>query len=86
MFSIHIIIPASVFIASLPIVVTWPNQSAFATFPGENDTKIIFTSTRDGNNEIYVMNAIDGSDQTRLTNNTDIDEFPDWSTAAIEPE
>jgi hypothetical protein len=32
------------------------------------------------------MNAVDGSNQTRLTNNTDIDEFPAWSTAATEPE
>ena len=30
--------------------------------------KIAFTSTRDGNNEIYVMNG-DGSGQTRLTDN-----------------
>ncbi len=33
-------------------------------------TKILFTSKRDGNNEIYVMNA-DGSNQTRLTDNLD---------------
>ena len=32
------------------------DQSAFATFPGENG-KIAFTSARDGNYEIYVMNA-----------------------------
>ena len=31
-----------------------------------------FVSNRDGNNEIYVMNA-DGSNQTRLTNNPAID-------------
>jgi hypothetical protein len=38
-----------------------PNQpSAFATFPGENG-KIAFTSTREGKEEIYVMNAEDGS-------------------------
>ena len=40
--------------------------------------KIAFTSERDGNPEIYVMNA-DGSAQTRLTNNTALDEAPDWS-------
>jgi hypothetical protein len=74
-----IIIPSSIFIAALPILVTLPNQSAFATFPGENSTKIAFTSDREGNQEIYVMNAADGSDQTRLTNDTGIDEFPDWS-------
>jgi uncharacterized repeat protein (TIGR01451 family) len=32
-------------------------------------SRIAFDSTRDGNNEIYVMNA-DGTNQTRLTNNT----------------
>ena len=49
-----------------------PNQcSAFATFPGEDSTKIAFTSNRDCNWEIYVMNAQDGSNQTRLTDNAD---------------
>ncbi len=32
-------------------------------------TQIIFWSSRDGNKELYVMNA-DGSNQTRLTNTT----------------
>jgi len=41
-------------------------------------SKIVFMSDRDGNFEIYSMNA-DGSGQTRLTNNTSADEFPDWS-------
>lgn len=40
--------------------------------------KIAFASDRDGNWEIYVMNA-DGSGQTRLTKNPARDEFPDWS-------
>src|SRR5205807_2999907 len=33
---------------------------------------------RDGNSEIYVMNA-DGSGQTRLTNNSFRDDYPTWS-------
>src|SRR5207253_2529824 len=37
-----------------------------------------FTSTRDGNVEIYAMNA-DGSSQTRLTNAAGADEEPSWS-------
>jgi hypothetical protein len=82
---VSIIILSSIFIAALPILLL-PNQSAFATFSGENGTKISFTSTRDINEEIYVMNAGDGSNQTRLTNNTDIDQFPDWITATTEPE
>ena len=40
--------------------------------------QIVFTSDRDGNNEIYVMNA-DGSGQTRLTNNVAADTQPAWS-------
>ena len=35
-------------------------------------------SNRDGNQEIYVMDA-DGSNPTRLTNDAKRDEDPDWS-------
>jgi Tol biopolymer transport system component len=52
--------------------------SAFATFPGE-DGKIAFSSDRDGNTEIYVMNAQDGSNQTNLTMNPAFDFDPSWS-------
>ena len=41
-------------------------------------TKIAFTTDRDGNFEIYVMNA-DGTGQTRLTNNAAADDEPAWS-------
>ena len=40
--------------------------------------KIAFSSYRDGNWEIYVMNN-DGSDQINLTNHHEIDGRPDWS-------
>ena len=40
--------------------------------------RIAFTSNRDGNEEIYVMNA-DGSGVTRLTNNSANDGGADWS-------
>ncbi len=50
---------------------------ARATFPGHNG-RIVFTSTRDGNAEIYVMNA-DGSGQTRLTNDPAGDGAPAFS-------
>jgi Tol biopolymer transport system component len=40
--------------------------------------KIAFQSNRDGNYEIYVMNA-DGSRQTRLTKNATFDGNPSWS-------
>jgi Tol biopolymer transport system component len=41
-------------------------------------TKIAFSSYRDGNFEIYTMNP-DGTEQTRLTNNPGKDEYPSWS-------
>src|SRR5215208_2000204 len=57
-----------------------PNQfSAFATVPGEDGTKLAFTSDRDVNREIYVMNAQDGSNQTSLTKNPAFDFDPSWS-------
>ena len=40
--------------------------------------KIVFSSARDGNTEIYVMDA-DGSGQTRLTTNPAYDANPAWS-------
>ena len=40
--------------------------------------KIVFYSTRDGNEEIYKMNS-DGSNQTRLTFNEASDSYPVWS-------
>ena len=46
--------------------------------------KIAFTSERDGNQEIYVM-EVDGSGQTRLTDNPANDWNPDWSPAALPP-
>jgi tricorn protease-like protein len=41
--------------------------------------RIAFDSDRDGNDEIYVMNA-DGSNQTRLTDNSASDSSPSCST------
>lgn len=41
-------------------------------------TKIAFMSTRDGNPEVYVMNA-DGSNQTRVTSSPAPDVDPAWS-------
>ncbi len=40
--------------------------------------RIAFKSERDGNAEIYAMNA-DGSGLTRITNNSAHDRLPDWS-------
>ena len=41
-------------------------------------SRIAFESYRDGNYEIYVMNA-DGSNQQRLTNDRAADRSPSWS-------
>ena len=52
-------------------------EPAEGAFPGVNG-KIAFVTDRDGNFEIYVMNA-DGSGQTRLTNDPASDLGPAWS-------
>ena len=43
-----------------------------------NTGRIVFTSMRDGNPEIYVMDA-DGGNQENLTNHPAYDAQPDWS-------
>ena len=56
------------------------NNPDFDGFPAcsPDGCLIAFLSERDGNGEIYVMNA-DGSGQTRLTDNPAIDSEPAWS-------
>ena len=51
----------------------------FGEHGGGPPGSIVFSSKRDGNKEIYVMNA-DGSDPRRVTNNTADDYYPDLST------
>ncbi|MCD6291570.1 MAG: PD40 domain-containing protein [Anaerolineae bacterium] len=53
-----------------------PNNSMPSWSP--DGKRIAFVSDRDGNHEIYVMNA-DGSDQRRLTNHPADDVRPRWS-------
>jgi Tol biopolymer transport system component len=54
-------------------------RSVTATFgEGTGCGRILFTSTRDGNEEIYVMRP-DGSQVTRLTNLAGTDKDPSWS-------
>lgn len=62
---------------SLLLVLIATTGTAQAAFSGTNG-KIAFQSNRDGNFEIYVMNA-DGSNQTRLTNNSASDVYAAWS-------
>jgi len=42
------------------------------------ESKIVFVSDRDGNDEIYMMDA-DGENQHRLTNDASSDMYPSWS-------
>ena len=51
-------------------------SAAFAKAPGT--AKIAFTSNRDGNSEIYIMNP-DGSEQANLTQHNAVDYSPVWS-------
>jgi len=41
-------------------------------------SKILFTSARDGNHEIYIMNP-DGSEQVNLTQHPETDQHAVWS-------
>jgi Tol biopolymer transport system component len=54
-----------------------PGIDSYPAWSPDGD-KIAFTSQRDGNANIYVMNA-DGRDVTRLTNSTADDGIPAWS-------
>jgi Tol biopolymer transport system component len=51
---------------------------AASTGAASTNSRIAFQSDRDGNFEIYVMNA-DGSSLTRLTNHSSTDVDPTWS-------
>src|SRR3989442_1750383 len=67
---------AAAVLLTLCVALTAPPHAG-ATVPGANG-RIAFTSNRDANHEVYVMNA-DGSHQTNLTNNAVLDEQPAWS-------
>ena len=55
------------------VSLTQPQTSALKA-----NGKIAFTSDRDGNREIYVMNN-DGTGQVRMTTNPEPDDYPAWS-------
>jgi hypothetical protein len=58
------------------------NSSSDNRFPrvSPDGRQVVFTSWRDGNSEIYLMNS-DGSGQKRLTNNAAEDEAATWNAA-----
>jgi Tol biopolymer transport system component len=70
---VHLLIVTVVVVVTMTLTV----RPSSAAFPGANG-KIAFDSDRDGNAEIYVMNA-DGSGQTNLTNNAASDSSASWS-------
>jgi WD40 repeat protein len=61
----------------VPVQITHGRYSNEMPTWSPDGRRIAFASTRDGNWEIYVMNA-DGSEQTRLTNNPAADYGPAW--------
>ncbi|MGD8794081.1 MAG: hypothetical protein PVF47_16130, partial [Anaerolineae bacterium] len=40
--------------------------------------QIVFMSVRDGNREVYVMDAVDGGNLQRLTDHPAADKNPNW--------
>ena len=66
----------SAFVASVALVIAGASCPGYS--PSPLTTKIAFSSERDGNFEIYVMNA-NGTIPTRLTNNATADAAPSWS-------
>jgi WD40 repeat protein len=71
---------ASLGVACSPTPTSQPTETPLPvpTSFGGGSGRIAFFSDRDGNREIYVMNA-DGSEQINLTNNPAADEAPVWS-------
>lgn len=61
-----------------PSIVASSSDAALGEHGGGPPASVVFFSNRDGNTEIYVMNA-DGSDQRRLTNDPAEDTWPDIS-------
>jgi TolB protein len=70
----------AVFLGALAgVIALLPPARAPAVFPGENG-KLAFQSNRDGNPEIYSMNAT-GTGQRRLTNDSDADRAPNYAAS-----
>ena len=64
--------------AGLFILLLSAEMSGRTLLASHHKAQIAFTSTRDGNPEIYVMDA-DGEKQIRLTRHPEEDKMPSWS-------
>src|SRR5438552_1322694 len=71
------IVRRSAALAVLPAVLALGASAAHASFPGASG-KIAFVTNKDGNDEIYAVNA-DGSDPVDLSNNPASDIDPAWA-------
>jgi dipeptidyl aminopeptidase/acylaminoacyl peptidase len=71
------VLPAVALVVSVAIAAIATGE-ARAAFPGANG-KIVFETNRDGNEEIYTMNA-DGTNRVDLTRNPADDTDPRWSS------
>jgi TolB protein len=65
---------------AMPVSLLGQARVYYDAYGAESGVKIAFTSNRDGNSEIYLMN-VDGSSQKRLTNNPAGDFHPDLSSS-----
>ena len=63
---------------AITLAVIQSDGSRLAVIEAQGNARIAFKSDRDGNSEIYVMDA-DGSNQVNLTNNPATDSIPSWS-------
>ena len=68
---------SSASLITLPTTLDHPATDSSPVW-SRDGTRIAFESSRDGNREIYVMNA-DGSGLIRLTNEPAVDRDPVWS-------
>ncbi len=75
---IKIVFKISSSILTLVLVILFASPITIASPTLRVNGRVAFTSNRDGNREIYVMNA-DGTNQVRLTNNSVVDDHPTWS-------
>jgi len=73
------IVPPNPIVPPSPIMPLFASVTSLSPFViAQMSDKVVFSSTRDGNLEIYTMNS-DGTGVTRLTNNPASDVFPAWS-------